>query len=48
MRQTLTNLQKLGYIALYMNKDPFNLDNYRPITLLNVDTKIKAYNFALH
>ena len=31
----------------YIKKnDPLSLDNYRPITLLNVDTKLMAYALA--
>ena len=40
----LTTIQKIGIISLiYKKKDPLSLDNYRPITLLNVDTKFIAY-----
>ena len=43
----LTNSQKLGVISLLHKKnDPLSLDNYRPITLLNVDTKLVAYSLA--
>ena len=46
-KKELTNSQKLGLITLlYKKNDPYNLDNYRPITLLNVDTKIIAYTLA--
>ncbi|VDI15400.1 blast:LINE-1 retrotransposable element ORF2 protein [Mytilus galloprovincialis] len=46
-KKELTNSQKLGLITLiYKKNDPLNLDNYRPITLLNVDTKIIAYSLA--
>ena len=45
--QELTDSQKIGVISLiYKKNDPLNLDNYRPITLLNVDTKIIAYSLA--
>ena len=43
----LTNTQKRGAISLIFKKsDPKSLDNYRPITLLNVDVKILAYTLA--
>ena len=45
--QELSETQKIGTISLiYKKNDPLNLDNYRPITLLNVDTKIIAYVLA--
>ena len=31
---------------MYKKNDPLSLDNYRPITLLNVDTKLIAYSLA--
>jgi hypothetical protein len=38
---------KIGAISLIFKKnDPLSLDNYRPITLLNTDTKILAYTIA--
>ena len=43
----MTTLQKIGVISLlYKKNDPLSLDNYRPITLLNVDTKLMAYALA--
>jgi hypothetical protein len=46
-RGHLTNSQKIGAISLIFKKnDPLSLDNYRPITLLNTDTKILAYTIA--
>ena len=43
----MTNTQKGGLISLIHKKgDPLLLDNYRPITLLNVDTKLLAYSIA--
>lgn len=45
--QELTSSQKIGVLSLlYKKNDPLNLDNYRPITLLNVDVKIIAYALA--
>ena len=39
-RGHLSNSQKIGAISLIFKKnDPLSLDNYRPITLLNTDTK---------
>ena len=46
-RKELTQSQKLGMLTLIYNKnDPLSLSNYRPITLLNTDTKIIAYALA--
>ena len=46
-RGHLSNSQKIGAISLIFKKnDPLSLDNYRPITLLNTDTKILAYTIA--
>ena len=46
-KKELTNSQKKGAISLIFKKnDPFSLDNYRPITLLNIDTKLIAYTLA--
>ena len=43
----LTASQKIGVVSLlYKKDDPLSLNNYRPITLLNVDTKIIAYSLA--
>jgi hypothetical protein len=43
----LSNSQKIGAISLIFKKiHPLSLDNYRPITLLNTDTKILAYTIA--
>ena len=43
----MTTSQKLGLISLiYKKNDPLLISNYRPITLLNVDTKILAYSLA--
>ena len=43
----MSNTQKIGLISLlYKKNDPLLLDNYRPITLLNVDTKLLAYCLA--
>ena len=33
-------------IFIVQKNDPLSLDNYRPITLLNVDTKLIAYTLA--
>ena len=39
--------RKLVSFHWYIKKnDPLSLDNYRPITLLNIDTKIIAYTLA--
>ena len=46
-RKELTQSQKLGMqTLLYKKKDPLSLSNYRPITLLNTDTKLIAYALA--
>ena len=46
-RGHLSNSQKIGAISLNLKKnDSLSLDNYRPITLLNTDTKILAYTIA--
>ena len=46
-RKELTQSQKLGMLTLIYNKnDPLSLSNYRPITLLNTDTKLIAYALA--
>ena len=46
-RKELTQFQKLGMLTLIYNKnDPLSLSNYRPITLLNTDTKLIAYALA--
>jgi len=50
-RENLSNSQKIGAISLIVKKkikknDPLSLDNYRPITLLNTDTKLLAYTIA--
>ena len=46
-KEEMTNTQKLGVISLIHKKNnPQLLDNYRPITLLNVDTKLLAYSIA--
>ena len=46
-QEEMTNTQKLGVISLiHKKKNPQLLDNYRPITLLNVDTKLLAYSIA--
>ena len=45
--QELTDIQKIGALSLiYKKNDPLDLNNYRPITLLNIDTKIIAYALA--
>jgi hypothetical protein len=36
----------LSYSKIFYRIDPLSLDNYRPITLLNTDTKILAYTIA--
>jgi len=47
-RGHLSNSQKIGAIhfvsLIFKNNDPtpLSLDNYRPITLLNTDTKLLA------
>lgn len=47
VKEELSNMQKIGLISLiYKKNDPLSLDNYRPITLLNIDTKIIAYTLA--
>jgi hypothetical protein len=48
VKEELSNTQKIGLISLiYKQKnDPLSLDNYRPITHLNIDTKILAYTLA--
>jgi exonuclease III len=44
---SLSPLQRQGLITLlYKSGDPLNLDNWRPITLLNVDYKIAAHALA--
>ena len=46
-KRKLTNSQKTGVISLVFKKnDPLDLNNYRPITLLNIDTKILAHILA--
>ena len=46
-RKELTESQKLGMLTLIFKKnDPLSLSNYRPITLLNTDTKLIAYALA--
>jgi hypothetical protein len=46
-RKELTQSQKLGMqTLLYKEKDPLSLSNYKPITLLNTDTKLIAYALA--
>ena len=46
-KKELTNSQKKGAISLiYKKDDPLSLNNYRPITLLNIDTKLLAYVLA--
>ena len=43
----MTSTQKIGIISLIHKKNnPLLLDNYRPITLLNIDTKLIAYSLA--
>ena len=43
----LTSFQKLGVNSLIHKKnDPLCLNNYRPITLLYIDTKLIAYSLA--
>ena len=43
----MSTLQKVGVVSLlYKKGNPLLLDNYRPITLLNVDTKLMAYSLA--
>ena len=43
----MSTLQKIGVISLlYKKDDPLLLNNYRPITLLNIDTKLMAYAVA--
>ncbi|PJE77613.1 hypothetical protein CI610_03460 [invertebrate metagenome] len=43
----LSNTQKLGVVTLiYKKNDPLLLQNWRPITLLNLDYKIAAYVLA--
>jgi hypothetical protein len=39
-------IQNWGHIFNFQKNDPLSLDNYRPITLLNTDTKILAYTIA--
>ena len=40
VKEELSNTQKIGLISLIYNiNDPLSLDNYRPITLLNIDKK---------
>ena len=46
VKEEVSNTQKIGLISLiYKKNDPLSLDNYPPITLLNIDTKIIAYKF---
>jgi hypothetical protein len=46
-RGQLSNSQKIGTISLIFQKNyPLSLGNYRPITLLNTDTKLLAYTIA--
>ena len=40
-KESLSNTQKIGILSLiYKQNDPLSLDNYRPITLLNIDVKL--------
>jgi len=42
-RGHLSNSQKIGAISLIFKKnDPLSLDNYRPITFLNTDTRFQT------
>ncbi|XP_071138839.1 uncharacterized protein [Mytilus edulis] len=46
-KEEMSTLQKIGVVSLlYKKGNPLLLDNYRPITLLNVDTKLMAYSLA--
>ena len=46
--EEMSNSQKMGTISLIFKKnDPHDLNNYRPITLMNIDTKLIAYTLAL-
>ena len=44
----LTSTMKQGLISLSpkLNKDPLSIDNWRPITLLNVDYKLFAFVYS--
>ena len=46
-KEEMTNTQTLGVISLIHRKNnPQLFDKYRPITLLNVDTRLLAYSIA--